>query len=175
MPVDAEPPSIPRSLILLDALWQATAIGRDEIWPLHRLCGELGIEGAAEIPCGNADRLRPLLRLNILVECHRRFLIEHGPGKPMRGPGQSASGRASASRPGASRGCSALWKPQAAPSAARIARPGNNNSAARPCPMIRGEIPQAPMSAPASPAPASRNAVFASSVASPRRDRRSCA
>src|SRR5271168_3151548 len=39
-------------------------------------------------------------------------------------------------------------------------RPDNSNSAARPWPMMRGKIAQAPMSQPASPTRVNKNAVF---------------
>jgi hypothetical protein len=41
-----------------------------------------------------------------------------------------------------------LQKPQRSPSSALIERPVNSSSAARPWPMIRGRMAQAPMSAP---------------------------
>jgi 3-keto-5-aminohexanoate cleavage enzyme len=42
MPADPELLPILLRLKLPDALWQVTAIGRAEIWPLHRACAELG-------------------------------------------------------------------------------------------------------------------------------------
>jgi uncharacterized protein (DUF849 family) len=42
MPADPELLPILLRLKLPEALWQVTAIGRAEIWPLHRACAELG-------------------------------------------------------------------------------------------------------------------------------------
>jgi len=42
MPADPELLPILLKLKLPDANWQVTAIGRAEIWPLHRRCAELG-------------------------------------------------------------------------------------------------------------------------------------
>jgi len=42
MPADPDLLPILLKLILPGALWQVTAIGREDIWPLHRLCAELG-------------------------------------------------------------------------------------------------------------------------------------
>ena len=42
MPADPDLLPILLRLKLPDALWQVTAIGRAEIWPLHRACAELG-------------------------------------------------------------------------------------------------------------------------------------
>jgi len=42
MPADMDLLPILLRLKLPDAHWQVTAIGRAEIWPLHRRCAELG-------------------------------------------------------------------------------------------------------------------------------------
>lgn len=42
MPADADLLPILLKLKASDATWQVTAIGRSEIWPLHRRCAELG-------------------------------------------------------------------------------------------------------------------------------------
>ena len=57
-----------------------------------------------------------------------------------------------------------LKNPQRSPSSADMVRPVNSSSAARPWPMTRGSIAQAPMSQPARPTRAKRNAVFAAGV-----------
>ena len=55
--------------------------------------------------------------------------------------------------------------PRRAPSSALMLRPVNSSSAARPWPMIRGRIAQAPMSAPDRPTRVNRKAVLASGAA----------
>ena len=67
------------------------------------------------------------------------------------GPCAKLNAKACAASPKASDACKLLKNPQAKPSAAVMARPVNNNSLARPCPITRGNKLQAPMSAPARP------------------------
>jgi 3-keto-5-aminohexanoate cleavage enzyme len=42
MPADPDLLPILRKLIVVDAPWQVTAVGRGNIWPLHRRAAELG-------------------------------------------------------------------------------------------------------------------------------------
>ena len=57
-----------------------------------------------------------------------------------------------------------LKNPQRSPSSADIVRPVKSSSAARPWPMTRGSIAQAPMSQPARPTRVKRKAVLAAGV-----------
>ena len=82
----------------------------------------------------------------------------------MVGPLASCRGQAPAHRRGRRRR-SGSRSPRRSPSSALMLRPVNSSSAARPWPMIRGKMAQAPMSAPDRPTRVNRKAVLASGAA----------
>ncbi len=96
-----------------------------------------------------------------MLDRHRPFLRQHGLGHHVR-EGRTVGELAARARCASASSCSAatslLKKPQRSPSSADMVRPVKSSSAARPCPMTRGSMAQAPMSQPASPTRVNRNA-----------------
>ena len=80
------------------------------------------------------------------------------------GPAASDCASLIASASSASGATSRLKKPQRSASSAFMVRPVNRSSAARPCPITRGSMAQAPISQPARPTRVKRKAVFAFAV-----------
>ena len=118
----------------------------------------------------HADRLRLRLRLDLAVEIHRPRLVQQrlGHARARTSARRRASARTLALPRAASPAATTrLKKPHASASSAGIARPVYSSSAARPCPIMRGNSAHAPMSAPARPTRTNRNAVFARRRAEP--------
>jgi hypothetical protein len=121
-----------------------------------------GAVGALEVLGLHADRLRLRLGLD-RASIHAPFLVEHllghrvREGRPVGKRRRAPALRRADCRPGRA-GCRT---PSARPRRPSIVRPVKSSSAARPWPMMRGRIAQAPMSQPASPTRVNRNAVFA--------------
>jgi hypothetical protein len=146
-------------------------IGQDSVPLEHRLLlGHEGVVGAMEVVGRHADRLGLGLgsmawSTSMLHSCCSIFLVmpwakvgppasSCGPASALPAPGQSGSHRR-------------LKNPQRSPSSPPMARPVISSSVARPWPMMRGSMAQAPMSQPARPTRVNRKAVFERAV--PRR------